>query len=118
MSVTFHRAFDVTPDPEASMDLLLELGVDRVLTSGTRWGSSDSALKGRLVLEKLIRQAEKQIEIVIGGGIAPDNAGFLLNSLPVNVGCLSVHAYSSVLCEGEVSAQRVRELREAVDKNY
>ena len=34
LSVTFHRAFDWTSDPLAALDVLIDLGVDRVLTSG------------------------------------------------------------------------------------
>jgi copper homeostasis protein len=33
-SVTFHRAFDMTPDPFAALETLIALGVDRVLTTG------------------------------------------------------------------------------------
>ncbi|MGH9764286.1 MAG: copper homeostasis protein CutC, partial [Blastocatellia bacterium] len=34
LSVTFHRAFDMTRDPYQSLDDLIALGVNRVLTSG------------------------------------------------------------------------------------
>src|ERR1700712_3387387 len=34
--VTFHRAFDSTRDPLAALDDLMELGIDRLLTSGGR----------------------------------------------------------------------------------
>jgi len=32
--VTFHRAVDLTPDPVEAIEVLLSLGVDRVLSSG------------------------------------------------------------------------------------
>jgi copper homeostasis protein len=34
LSVTFHRAFDLTRDPFEALDSLAGLGADRVLTSG------------------------------------------------------------------------------------
>src|SRR6476619_4652392 len=34
LSVTFHRAFDMTRDPFTALATLIELGVDRILTSG------------------------------------------------------------------------------------
>ena len=34
LPVTFHRAFDLTRDLQEALDVLVELGVDRVLTSG------------------------------------------------------------------------------------
>ena len=34
LSVTFHRAFDVAAEPFRALETLIELGVDRVLTSG------------------------------------------------------------------------------------
>jgi copper homeostasis protein len=34
LKVTFHRAFDMTPEPFAALETLIDLGVERVLTSG------------------------------------------------------------------------------------
>src|SRR5215831_9009247 len=34
LAVTFHRAFDMTPDPFAALETLVGIGIDRVLTSG------------------------------------------------------------------------------------
>ena len=36
LSVTFHRAFDVAAEPFRALETLIELGVDRVLTSGKK----------------------------------------------------------------------------------
>ena len=34
--VVFHRAFDCVKDPYVSIELLIQLGVDRILTSGLK----------------------------------------------------------------------------------
>lgn len=112
LQVTFHRAFDATVDVYESLDTLMELGVNRVLTSGTAWDSSKGAVEGISVLSKLSRQAGSDIEIVVGGGVSPENAGSLVTDLSAPV---SVHAYSSVLEKNEVSVPRVEALLKAVN---
>ncbi|AMO57599.1 copper homeostasis protein CutC [Endozoicomonas montiporae] len=106
LKTTFHRAFDATVEPVRSLDILMQYGVDRVLTSGMPWGSDASALKGISLLRQLITQAGNAIEIVIGGGITPANSHSLLSQLPVT-GRVSLHAYSGVLEEGNVSSKCV-----------
>ena len=49
MSVTFHKAFDVTRDPFEALDTLIEVGVDRVLTSG----QEASVIEGLGVVKEL-----------------------------------------------------------------
>lgn len=65
MSVTFHRAFDDCVDQFAALDTLIELGVDRVLTSGGQL----SAPKGAERLAELVRHAAGRIVIMPGAGI-------------------------------------------------
>lgn len=67
--VTFHKAFDLTPDLDESLDTLIELGVDRVLTSG---GPQDASA-GAEVLNRLVQRAAGRIRIVAGGGIRAHN---------------------------------------------
>ena len=69
LSVTFHRAFDVTCDPFESLEALIELGIDRVLTSG----QEASVLEGLPLLVELARRAAGRIVIMPGGGITPRN---------------------------------------------
>lgn len=117
--VTFHRAFDATADVSKSLEVLLEQGVDRVLTSGTAWGSRESAIHGVTAIESLIQQAGQDIEIVVGGGLSPNNLMPLLRQLPIGDGCMSVHAYSGVLDgNGEVSVERVRCMTRIVQEQY
>jgi copper homeostasis protein len=69
MSVTFHRAFDVTRDPERALDAIIAIGCDRLLTSGQQVG----ALAGAPLIRKLIEQARGRITIMPGGGITAQN---------------------------------------------
>ena len=65
MDVTFHRAFDFARNRERALETLIDLGVDRVLTSG----GAESALAGVASLARLVRQADRRITILAGGGI-------------------------------------------------
>ncbi len=69
LSVTFHRAFDWAVDPSVALETLIELGVDRVLSSG----QATSAPLGIELLKKLQTQANQRIEILPGGGINETN---------------------------------------------
>ena len=70
----FHRAFDCTPDPFAAMDTLLELGIDRVLTSGQQ----PTAPEGVSLLRQLQRRYGSRIQLLAGSGVNPSNAASLL----------------------------------------
>jgi len=70
-SVTFHRAFDMTPDPFVALRTLIELGVDRVLTSG----QEPTAHEGAELIGELARAAGDRIIVMPGGGITAKNVG-------------------------------------------
>jgi copper homeostasis protein len=65
MAFTFHRAFDWTPNPFEALHTLMELKVDRILTSG----QSTSAKNGILILNQLKKMAEGKLIILPGSGI-------------------------------------------------
>lgn len=69
LSVTFHRAFDETSDGYKSLDQLIELGVDRVLTSGL----SPCVTDGTQILKGLIQRASDKIIVMPGCGINKNN---------------------------------------------
>jgi copper homeostasis protein len=69
LEVTFHRAFDMTADPFKSMEDIIALGTDRILTSGQR----PSALEGAPLIRELIRIARGRIAIMPGSGIKEHN---------------------------------------------
>jgi copper homeostasis protein len=69
MAVTFHRAFDVTPDAFSALETLVDLGVDRILTSG----QEASVLEGLPLVAELVKRAGDRIIIMPGGGITARN---------------------------------------------
>ncbi|TDI37294.1 MAG: copper homeostasis protein CutC [Acidobacteria bacterium] len=69
MSVTYHRAFDMTRDPIAALETLVELGIDRILTSG----QDESAVAGLDLLAELVKVAAERIVIMPAGNIHEKN---------------------------------------------
>jgi len=69
MGVTFNRAFDRTPDPFKALEDIIEIGCERILTSG----QVPEALAGADTILKLIEKADDRIAIMAGGGIRSHN---------------------------------------------
>ncbi len=74
MSLTFHRAFDLCAAPEQSLEDIITLGFERILSSGL----ADSAPLGQAQLASMVHQADKRIHIMAGAGIRPGNLAALL----------------------------------------
>lgn len=83
LSVTFHRAFDMTNDPYQALEDLISLGLNRVLTSG----QEDSVLEGLDLITALVQQAGDRIIVMPGGGIHERN----LKKIVTQSGVLEVH---------------------------
>lgn len=84
LPVTFHRAFDHLPSVEDGLDALVDLGVRRVLTSGTAL----SAVEGIDTLRRLAELAAGRIEVIAAGGIRPFNVDRVVGA----TGVPAVHA--------------------------
>ncbi|MFN0013188.1 MAG: copper homeostasis protein CutC [Saprospiraceae bacterium] len=69
MDVTFHRAFDFVPDPFETLDVLIGLGVSRVLSSG----QAATAHDGRFLLKKMVDHAAGRISVMPGAGLSAQN---------------------------------------------
>jgi len=69
LAVTFHRAFDRVPDQCAALEVLVSLGVSRVLTSG----GAPTAVKGLDAIARHVRDAGDRIVIMAGGGVRSHN---------------------------------------------
>ena len=70
----FHRAFDCTSNPYESIETLIELGADRLLTSGLK----PKAVEGKALLGALQSSYGNSIEILAGSGINASNARMLM----------------------------------------
>ena len=66
----FHRAIDVVPDWKTALDILIDLGVTRVLSSGQK----PTVPEGIFTLKEMIEYADGRIQILPGAGITPENA--------------------------------------------
>jgi copper homeostasis protein len=74
LGLTLHKAFDLVPDPAAALELAVELGFERILTSGR----AHSVMAGLETLADLVALAGDRISILPGGGVRPDNVADLV----------------------------------------
>ena len=84
LPVVFHRAFDRTADLSASLQALIGLGIERVLTSG----GAERAILGVDRLASLMRESRGRIGILPGGGIDAEN----VHEIAARTGVTEVHA--------------------------
>ena len=69
MEVTFHRAFDVCKEPLQAFDEIKKLGITTILTSGQK----NSYVEGKELLRELVERAGREVQIMPGGGVTPEN---------------------------------------------
>ena len=69
LEFTFHRAFDVVSDPLKEIENLIEIGVNRLLTSGQK----DKAIEGLELIKELKNISKNRIIIMPGSGISNTN---------------------------------------------
>jgi len=66
LGVTFHRAFDMCNDMDKALEEIIEIGCERILTSGGR----STAIEGANVIAHLIEKAAGRIIIMPGSGVS------------------------------------------------
>lgn len=81
--LVFHKAFDVASNWRSTMDDLVRIGFDRIMTSG----QAAKALEGLEELQSMVQEAGERIEILPAGGIRSDNAALIVEK----TGCRQVH---------------------------
>jgi copper homeostasis protein len=74
LGVSLHRSFDLVPDQSAALEAAIELGFERVLTSG----GALTAQAGAARIAELVQQADGRIGILAGAGVKPQNVAELV----------------------------------------
>lgn len=77
LPVTFHRAIDMTKDASRSLKTLIDLKVDRVLTSGLE----PTVMEGIVTLKQMIKEAKDDIIVMPGCGISERNFSYIKDTL-------------------------------------
>ncbi|TWU56146.1 copper homeostasis protein CutC [Rubripirellula reticaptiva] len=95
-TLVFHKAFDGTSDLLLSARQLIDVGFDRILTSG----GASTAVAGRQQIRTLVRDFSSQIEIVVGGGVRAEN----LEDIVRETGCDQIHSSVRRVVECPLSA--------------
>jgi copper homeostasis protein len=85
-------------DRQVALEALIELGVDRVLTSG----GAASALEGAEMLAELVDQGGTDIVILAGGGINASNVADVVRLSGVN----EVHVRAAGSIKSEMTHRR------------
>ncbi|GMH36555.1 hypothetical protein BSKO_04423 [Bryopsis sp. KO-2023] len=97
LEVTFHRAFDACVDPIVALDALIELGMDRILTSG----QAGKASEGADLIAKLVERSAGRVGIIAGSGVRSSNVRSLIEKTGVREVHLSGHTTRPSLMEFE-----------------
>jgi len=84
MGVTFHRAFDRCRDAFEAMEQLIQIGCERILTSGQQ----PTVNEGIDLISELNKVADHRITIMPGGGVRKEN----IRVLAEKTGCREFHS--------------------------
>lgn len=90
---TLHRVIDVVPDPLRALEQAIELGFERVLTSGAKPLAPD----GVPLIRAMVTQAKGRLSIMPGCGVTPENVREIADA----TGATEVHAACRVPALGD-----------------
>lgn len=100
LPVTFHRAFDMAREPYEALDAVLELGAERLLTSG----QEKSAVEGMDLIAELVRRAGDRLIVMPGGGVTERN----LKKILAHTGAREIHGSASASKDSRMSYRNSR----------
>ena len=97
MSVTFHRAFDRVLDAAQALEDVIEIGCERILTSGFY----PNIIDGIENIKNLIKQADHRIIIMPGSGVRASNIKMILEQ----TGATEIHSSARKLNASQMTVQ-------------
>ena len=89
LGVTFHRAFERCSNPFEALEDIIEIGCERILTSGQQ----PTASEGAGFINELVRQADERIIIMPGSGVRSNN----IIDIAKQTGAVEFHSSASKL---------------------
>ncbi len=95
--LVFHKAFDEVSDWAAGLEVLIQSGINRVMTSG----QMPTAMEGLETLASIERQSAGRIEVLPAGRVGSKNAAEILK----RVGCSQLHGSFASGSDGDVAAE-------------
>ncbi|GLR70413.1 copper homeostasis protein CutC [Agaribacter marinus] len=113
LNIGIHRAFDVLKNSPERVTSLLELGVQRILSSGSSWLNKQEATMGLANLTDTLSRLPIGAQLVVAGGVNADNACIIESNLikaARNTHQLWLHAYSGVLSNHKLCPILTRKL--------
>jgi copper homeostasis protein len=102
LGMSLHRSFDLVPDQAAALEIAIDLGFERVLTSG----GALTAQAGAERIAALVEQAAGRIGILAGAGVKPGN----LAELVKRTGVREVHGSFSGTIPGAEPGSKLGEM--------
>jgi copper homeostasis protein len=126
LSLTLHRAFDLTPDLDTALEDAIALGFDRILTSG----GQPRAVDGCATLARLQVAARGRIVLLAGSGVTAETLPAILATgvREVHASCRTSHPVAADAPEyrfgfigrdvAETDARKVAALAAALRANH
>lgn len=94
LGVTFHRAFDQAADPFEALEDIIDIGCERILTSG----QMPTAMQGAGLIKELINHADDRIIIMPGSGVKAEN----IAGLAKETGAVEFHTSARIRVPGRM----------------
>lgn len=94
LGATFHRAFDRTSNAMEALEDIIDIGCERILTSGLQPKAAD----GQQLIKELIVHAGERIIIMPGSGVTSEN----IISLAESTGAVEFHSSASIYKDSEM----------------